>query len=227
MLLTKHIPARGSEKLERRLLQKFREFILEQDHPCVMAKSVFLNEEVQLRNYRTLGSIETAEKLMCDLKNFVKNYSFDNRRFSTFIATFTEQEIADENHFEELLWRQLRLIKQCDSYPWDPSVDSNPESENFSFSIAGKAFYIVGMHPKGSRKARQTPYPCIAFNLHWQFEKLRDMGIYEEVRDRIRTRDKERNGSINPMLEDFGSNSEARQYSGRAVGQDWKCPFGH
>jgi FPC/CPF motif-containing protein YcgG len=29
------------------------------------------------------------------------------------------------------------------------------------------------------------------------------------------------------MLEDFGENSEARQYSGRKVGEEWKCPFLH
>ncbi|MEM5583593.1 YqcI/YcgG family protein [Roseibium sp. AS2] len=27
------------------------------------------------------------------------------------------------------------------------------------------------------------------------------------------------------MLSDYGDGSEARQYSGRQVGNDWKCPF--
>ena len=27
------------------------------------------------------------------------------------------------------------------------------------------------------------------------------------------------------MLEDFGTNSEARQYSGRAVADEWQCPY--
>jgi len=104
-------------------------------------------------------------------------------------------------------------------------VSKDTENQHFSFSIGGKAFYIVGMHPGASRKARQSPYAAIAFNLHWQFEKLREMGSYETVRDKIRERDKELQGSINPVLEDFGSNSEARQYSGRKVEKDWKCPF--
>jgi hypothetical protein len=34
-------------------------------------------------------------------------------------------------------------------------------------------------------------------------------------------------GSINPNLSDFGVHSEARQYSGRAVEDAWKCPFRH
>ena len=32
-------------------------------------------------------------------------------------------------------------------------------------------------------------------------------------------------GSINPMLSDFGEATEARQYSGRAVEDDWRAPF--
>ena len=41
----------------------------------------------------------------------------------------------------------------------------------------------------------------------------------------IRARDRDNAGSINPMLSDFGTRSEARQYSGRAVGDDWQCPL--
>jgi hypothetical protein len=32
-------------------------------------------------------------------------------------------------------------------------------------------------------------------------------------------------GTANPMLAQHGSVSAARQYSGRAVGADWQCPF--
>jgi hypothetical protein len=32
-------------------------------------------------------------------------------------------------------------------------------------------------------------------------------------------------GSLNPNLADFGEQSEARQYSGRATEADWVCPF--
>ena len=45
------------------------------------------------------------------------------------------------------------------------------------------------------------------------------------MRDVIRARDERQTGSMNPMLADFGKRSEAIQYSGRAAGADWKCPF--
>ena len=45
------------------------------------------------------------------------------------------------------------------------------------------------------------------------------------MKNMIRARDMAFQGSINPVLEDFGVNSEARQYSGRAVEDNWRCPF--
>jgi FPC/CPF motif-containing protein YcgG len=141
------------------------------------------------------------------------------------MAVFKDQDSFSETQFETALWKQLELLHDIDNEDWDPEVSDNPEDKNFSFSIAGKAFYIVGLHPNSSRKARQSPYPAIAFNLHWQFEKLREMGAFNTVRNKIRERDIELQGNINPMLEDFGENSEARQYSGRKVEEEWKCPF--
>ena len=65
----------------------------------------------------------------------------------------------------------------------------------------------------------------MVFNLHDQFEKLREGGRYERMRDAILERDRQLAGNINPMLARHGESSEARQYSGRMVGDDWKCPF--
>ena len=225
MLLHK-LPRTSADKIfEENIKKEFRNFIIEQDHPCVMAKSVFLNERCTLKDYGKFGTVTAAVNLMSDLRKYLKSYSFSDDQFESFVACFSEQEIKNEFHFEELMWRQLRLLKQCDNHPWDPTVSSDPTDDNFSFSLAGKAFYIVGMHPKASRDARRTPHPCLVFNLHWQFERLRRLDVYDEVKNRIRARDKEKNGSVNPVLEDFGSNSEARQYSGRDVGENWKCPY--
>jgi uncharacterized protein len=45
------------------------------------------------------------------------------------------------------------------------------------------------------------------------------------MRDTIRSRDARLQGSINPMVRDHGESSEARQYSGRAVGAAWRPPL--
>ena len=61
--------------------------------------------------------------------------------------------------------------------------------------------------------------------MHARFEQLRAEGKYERLRDTILERDERLAGSINPMLQRFGEASEARQYSGRLVSADWRCPF--
>lgn len=206
-------------------LEKFRSFIIHKEHPCVMAQSVMMGDKVHLRSYSELGTRETAKKLIKDIDEYLSQYDFSNNDFYTFIAAFGGNSDFDENLFEKLLWKQLRYISEEDEAEWDPEVSDEPDNENFSFSIAGKAFYVVGMHPNSSRFSRRAPMPALVFNLHGQFEKLRDMGVYQQVRDRIRDRDLEFQGSINPMLEDFGNSSEAKQYSGRKVDESWKCPF--
>lgn len=204
---------------------EFKNFIVEENHPCVMAQTVFTMDQVDFHVYDDFGSKNTARKILRDLKAYLTKYDFSSNDFFTFIASFRGRKDYTEKQFEELLWKQLQFIHELDDQDWDPTVSNNPDDKNFSFSIAGKAFYMVGLHPNSSRKARQSPAPTMAFNLHWQFEKLREMGAYQNVRDKIRERDRELQGDNNPMLEDFGETSEARQYSGRKVGEEWKCPF--
>ncbi len=204
---------------------KFEKFILENNHPCIMAKTVFSMDKVELHSYSDFGSLAAARRIIADLEEYILDYDFTSNDFKTFIAVFPESPNYSEIAYEKLLWKQLSNLHEVDNNDWDPAVSRDAENEHFSFSLNGKAFYIVGMHPGASRKARRSPYTAIAFNLHWQFEKLREMGSYETVRNRIRQRDEELQGSINPMLRDFGADSEARQYSGREVEKAWQCPF--
>ena len=66
----------------------------------------------------------------------------------------------------------------------------------------------------------------LVFNLHDQFEQLREQGRYERMRAKIIERDVALAGSPNPMLARHGTISEARQYSGRDIAEPgWICPF--
>lgn len=205
--------------------KRFKNWILQEDHPCIMAQTVFSQKAFRINNYGELGDVNNVKKLLKDINHYVENYDFTSNDFQTLIAVFPDSEITCEDEFELLLWKQLSDLARADNKPWDAEVSNDPENENFSFSLGGTAFYIVGMHPESSRIARKSPYPSIAFNLHHQFEKLREMGVYHNVRDKIRERDKNLQGSINPVLQDFGERSEARQYSGKATEEEWTCPF--
>ncbi|WP_034257976.1 guanitoxin biosynthesis heme-dependent pre-guanitoxin N-hydroxylase GntA [Altibacter lentus] len=207
------------------LYSDFKDFIVAKDHPCVMAQTVFSMDAVTLKEYPSFGTRSTAAHILSDLKEYLDTCDFEANTFQTFIATFPDVDVFSEIEFEKLLWQQLQFIHEADTQNWDSAVSKDPDDPSFSFSIGGTAFYIVGMHPKSSRKARRAPVVTLVFNLHWQFDKLREMGTYQRVRDTIRRRDKTLQGSVNPVLKDFGEESEARQYSGRHVEAAWKCPF--
>ena len=119
---------------------------------------------------------------------------------------------------------QLQAIHDLDikEHPWASDVSDDPGSADFSFSVASRAFFVVGLHPRSSRLARRAQRPTLVFNFHGQFEALRASGRYEKLQAAIRERDVALQGNINPVLARFGEASEALQYSGRASGG---CPF--
>lgn len=206
---------------------ELRQQILDRFYPCTGAISAFSQRSYRFGLYPELAS-DNARRAVChDLYDFCHEFPAVDDHFITFIAMFQGPSIQSEQHFEDLLWNQLQAMHTLDSkfFAWDKHVDSDPASHQFSYSIGGRAMYIIGMHSKASRLARTRPYPTMVFNLHEQFDRLRARGKFETMKQTIRSRDRAFQGSINPMLTSFGENSEARQYSGRAVSDDWTCPF--
>ena len=205
----------------------FKNFILEENHPCMMARSVFKMERYDLNLYEEMTRNTTAAAILQDLKIFLENTELNATEYRSFVALFPNNHFEDELTFEKSLWKTLQNLHDQDPHPWDTMVSHDPENAEFSFSLLGNAFYIIGLHPNSSRKSRQSPYTALVFNLHSQFEKLREMGKYEKIRNLVRKDDEKLQGNINPVLQDFGEESEARQYSGRHVESNWKCPFHH
>jgi FPC/CPF motif-containing protein YcgG len=209
---------------ESQLVEAMFEMIGHPDYPCLGARSVFRRDRATIRVYAELAGDETAVVLLRDLRTFAEQVDLD-RGFASFIAVFRGPEIADEKGFEQLLWAQLRALHAEDEEPWSPGVSADPGDQHFAFSAAGTAYFVVGLHPKASRDARRAAVPTLVFNLHEQFEELRASGRYHRMRDLIRERDEQLQGSVNPMVSDHGTVSEARQYSGREVGPAWEAPF--
>lgn len=205
----------------------FRALVLNPKFSCVAAKSAIQRDRYRLGVYRDLGSIEATAGLARDLYAFVQAQNGMGDGFSTFVASFTRPTITNELHFEQLLWDQLQCLHNHDThhYDWDPTVSSDPEHPEFGFSFAGRAFFIVGLHPATSRWTRRFAWPTLVFNAHFQFEALKAQGKFTRMQEVIRSRERALQGSVNAMLSDFGERSEARQYSGRAIGPEWQCPF--
>lgn len=200
------------------------ERILGPEYPCLGARSVFKRERATVVLHGDLEAPETARTLLEQLREYAVTVD-PEEGFVSFVAGFRGPEVRDEKHFEEMLWGLLQRLHDVDEQPWAPEVSADPNDPHFAFSVAGTPFFIVGLHPKASREARRMPLPVLVFNLHEQFESLREEGGFERMRDTIRRRDEELQGSINPMVSDHGETSEARQYSGRKLEKAWEAPF--
>jgi hypothetical protein len=210
------------------VLQRVKAYVLDAAFPCVGARAAINSKRAEFGSFGSLGGDEPEDlQSLCDaLMRFSQAYPEPGDVPVTYIAMF-DDDVRDEDDFERRLWRHLQLLNGFDKrdFDWASDVSDDPSSPNFSFSIAGRAFFIVGLHPRSSRISRRAPVPCLAFNFHDQFEQLRASGKFEKMQRVIRQRDIALQGDGNPVLKSFGEASEARQYSGRAVGSDWQCPF--
>lgn len=204
-----------------------KDFIADRAFPCVGAKSALNKDRLETAAFGALGTEQTTQALHAQLRAYAARHPDPGLQPVSFIATFSDAA-TDEKTFEARLWQQLQALHALDAehdLPWDPTVSDDPTRADFSFSVGGRAFFVVGLHPGASRLARRSPVTCLVFNFHEQFEALKASGKYVKMQEAIRERDMALQGSINPVLARFGESSEARQYSGRAVESDWKCPF--
>lgn len=210
------------------LAEEFRAFLANQDFPCVGAKSAMARNQIQFLVARDITSAWDDLRIYSALFNFAELYRSQPALFQSFAVLFRGPTCLNELQYESSLWERIQSLTDKDNWlgqAHDTRVSANPSDPKFSLSFAHEAFFVVGLHPNASRPARKFASPAIVFNPHDQFEKLREKGIYGFVKEKIAERDEALAGSRNPMLQNFGERSEASQYSGRLVGDTWKCPY--
>lgn len=209
------------------IILEFHDHLKAKEFPCIAAH--------EASNKKTLRCF-VAEHMACPMDDaqilhfiydFVDDYVLSETGFHSAAIIFKAPHITEETTFDDLLWRRLQSISDMDAqrFNYDSRVAADISSPNFSFSLKEEAFYIVGLHPASSRKARQYKYPVLIFNPHSQFEKLRTENHYHKMQQIVRKRDEEFSGSVNPMLADFGNAPEVFQYSGRVYDPSWQCPL--
>jgi FPC/CPF motif-containing protein YcgG len=200
------------------------------DFPCVGAKAALAKGTLHVLAANRLDSAWDDLRIHDGLLRFAAAYREDPGLFRSFAVVFEGPDDLTEAAFEASLWSRVQSLSDKDVWRgqlYDARVSADPDSPHFSLSFGGEAFFVVGLHPQASRPARRFARPTMVFNLHDQFEQLRAQGKYEGLREKIMVRDEAVAGTRNPMLSRHGEASEARQYSGRAVDGDWRCPFSY
>lgn len=206
------------------------EHVEARDFPCVGAKAALARGTLEVLACNAIDSAWDDLRIHDRLLHFAADYRRDPALFRSFAVIFEGPDDLSEAAFERALWDRVQSLSDKDVWrgqSYDDRVSPDPENPHFSLSFGGEAFFIVGLHPNASRPARRFARPTMVFNLHDQFERLRAEGRYEGMREKIMVRDEAIAGSRNPMLARHGEASEARQYSGRVVDKDWRCPFSY
>lgn len=222
-------PTGAPETLDTaRLAAALKAHICASSFPCLGAKSALNRGLLHIHPAWRIDSAWDDVAIHEALLDWSERYAADASGLRSFAVVFARPCDWDEERFEAAMWERLNSLAAKDAWrgqPYDPAISSDPDDPHFSLSFGGQGYFVVGMHPQASRPARRMPFPAMVFNLHDQFEQLRAAQRYEKMRAAILERDRKLAGTINPMLARHGDISEARQYSGRMVGEDWRCPF--
>ena len=210
------------------LAERFVDYISDTAFPCVGAKAALNRGGMQFVVARDFRSAWDDLRILPTLLDLARYYREAPVLFRSLVVLFERGAPRDERQYEERMWDRLQSLSDKDEWLGqqpDPRVAHDPDDPHFALSFGGEAFFVVGLHPKASRPARRFEKPGLVFNLHDQFERLRAEGRYDPMRETIIARDVALAGEPNPMLAPHGTASAARQYSGRKVGEDWRCPY--
>lgn len=224
-----YIPTESiSDGANSALIEAFEAHIKDKAFPCVGAKSALARQQMQFLVVGDIRCPRDDRVIYQSLRDYARAYHAHPGPFQSFVVLFETAGALSEAEFETAMWSRIQALENLDAASgevYDPRVSPDPGDAAFSLSFGGEAFFVVGLHPGASRPARRFDCPVMVFNAHDQFESLRGADRYETLRASILDRDAALAGDVNPMLARHGEISEARQYSGRAVGDDWQCPF--
>lgn len=208
----------------RNAVSRCMEAIRSDRFPCVGAKAALAGHNIEFVVAGDLRADRYDDGIVAALQRFHPN---EFREYASLLVLFPATPDLTEDQFETYLWQRLQSFHDIDRrrHAWDAAVSADPASPDFGFSIGGRAFFVVGMHPGAGRLGRRMPFPVMAFNSHELFRHLRASGVYGRVERATRLRDMALQGNLNPMLAEHGTKSEASQYSGRRLPEAWVCPF--
>lgn len=200
---------------------------------CNLGRAAYRAEAFRVSVFADMTDPDDLDGLCVDLGQFVQDKGNvcparnqqKTRIYETYAAVFESPILPSEADFDHALWEVLQHLHENDTSAWDARTSKDPTDPQFGFSFGGHSFFVVGLHPNSSRISRRFAYPTLVFNSHEQFQHLKDHNLFDRAQNAIRTREMNLQGSINPNLSNFGSESEAKQYSGMMVTSSWTCPF--
>jgi hypothetical protein len=236
--------AAGSERFafHQKAHTYFRDLVLDPGFACIAGQGAVRSKTYAFSAYGDMRSEDVAEGVCHDLFTFKQEFGLstvsDRLKFMTFIAAFEHPKITNQLDGAEHFYTLLHNMHQHDvkkERVWNPSVSKDIHSPEFGFSSGGDAFFVPLLYPHSGSPARRSDITMVVFNAHAVFDKLRETGAFDKIKQKIRARQ----DWVHPYLGDHGETNEFLQYAlvdpdeetqrkneqiiYRAIG---KCPFG-
>lgn len=198
--------------------------------PCLGAKSTFKTENMRFSFYDALGCPNSIKKLAQGLYFYIDEKKEINggSAFTSFAAIFEGPYFPDFDSFEKTYFSvlyELHLIDK-EKYPWPSHIPKDPNAQKFAFCFGGKGFFVTGMGPVIPRLSRRFIAPVMVFNAHENFTALKENGIFDKIKPKIRAGDMmlEQNGHY--VNSGVAEGRESAQYCGNPKDRkEFKCPF--
>lgn len=209
------------------IINEYLNYIGHKNFPCVAARASSGNMNGNIMVADSISCPKDDDRILKFIYDFVDEYRNSAKGFSSLAIIFKSPQPGTEDLFDQFMWQRLQALSILDAHKfgYDKRVNNDPVNANFSFSLKEEAFFIIGLHKASSRVARQFKYPTLVFNPHAQFEVMKQTDQYNKMQKIVRKRDLSFSGSINPMLQNYGTESEVYQYSGKQYDANWQCPL--
>ncbi|EHR9219889.1 YqcI/YcgG family protein, partial [Escherichia coli] len=163
------------------LVNDFNHFIESKSFCCIGAR------KAKSQNNLFHQKSRYPEEDLTHVYDFLESFALDKikgKDFYSAIVFFTQKSITSEKDFEFFLWEILTNLNNTDKnkYKWANGYSKNTNDKNFSFSIAGEAFFVVGLHPMAHRISRRFNTPTLVFNHHAMFDKLKSNDTFDRYK---------------------------------------------
>ncbi|MGH2508352.1 MAG: YqcI/YcgG family protein [Ktedonobacteraceae bacterium] len=191
----------------------FKQLVSDEHFTCLAGRTVARTNQYAYCAYPDMTDACIAEGILHDLIKFSlkQDHEQTSALFRSFVAAFRDPQIANPLAGAECLYTLLRNMDEKNSqhFGWAEGFSHDTDSSSFGYSAGGEAFFLAYFYPTAYWAYRRSDVTFVVFNAHKILQKLRELGRFAKLRDKIRGRQKE----MHPLLGDHGTCNEWLQYT--------------
>lgn len=203
-------------------IQTVKDAISDPDFVCIFGKAALRQEKIQFHAVEQemdspKAAAQTCQILYAYIEEVLHNIDFSQQKLplASCVVTFPSQQLENEAEACKTVTQLLVAMHTYDveqGYSWSGDVSNDPQSDTFSFSIGGEAFFVPLLYEHAHSFPRKIPVTALIFNWHTLFVELRNRNLFDKGREVIRKNTLALGHPIAELLADFGHDQEFPQY---------------